>query len=545
MGEYMSELILYYRGQPVLRETLTARLTIGRETDCDIRLLDSVASHHARIEVTPKGVVLVELEGPVHMDGKRVAGSEVLQDGDVFDIGTYRLHFLEGSCSLSQLNRVVDETITSHGREVSQESSTIPTFVILAPFKKQFSRIGFNIGRSPACDLQVDNPYISTCHCEIFVKNGRYCIRDLASRNGTFVNDCRVTDAVLPPTGTIRIGHTVLTYQIEYPDSFSGKIPGIIIPNQKSGDERRIVYQSSAMARVIEQLQKIAARDDSILLLGETGVGKDVLASLVHALHPKRKIHPLIVSNCATITSTLAESLLFGHIKGSFTGAISNQPGYFEQADHGTLFLDEIGELPPDSQARILRVLEDRMVRPVGGDKSKKVDVRIIAATNQDLEKAQKNGSFRRDLYERFDWIINIPALRDRPEDIEPLARYFISALSPCPLNISSKTISFLRSQPWPGNVRALQRAIRVAITSALSVARSEIMPDDFMIQPARDQAIYSQQDLKTRFLAALTAHRGVVRYAVRDLGISSKTAYALIKMHQIDLEALRGGVPE
>lgn len=540
----MSELVVFYRGQPILREALTSALTIGSGPQCDIRLVDSVQACHAKIEISSKGFLITEVDGQVFMSSKRIIGSQFLHDGDLFDLGSYRFQILESSQSWTARGRK-DETITEN-QNVDKKDS-IPALYFLSPFKKIFQQIGLIIGRSPACDIVLDNPYVSTRHAEIFVREGKYFIRDLDSRNGVFINDFRATETPLPAAGTIRLGRLNLTYQIEIPSLEEDSIPGIEIPGPTPQSKKMIVHQSQAFKSVLNKLKMIAPSNDTILLLGETGVGKDVLASFVHHENPKRKNYPFIIVNCATITSTIAESLLFGHVKGSFTGADNNHKGYFEQADHGTLFLDEVGELPLESQARLLRVLEDKVIRPVGSNRQIPVDVRIIAATNRDLESAQRLGGFRQDLYERFDWIIKIPSLRERIEDIEPLIRYFLSSFSPIPISISPQLIAFLQKLQWSGNIRALQRSVRTAITNTVSRGSSELLQDDFEFreqtwsqnQPI-SRSLEPRQDKKDQFLAALVAHEGVVRKAVRQLGISTKTAYEMIKEHDIDLGFLR-----
>ena len=226
---------------------------------------------------------------------------------------------------------------------------------------------------------------------------------------------------------------------------------------------RPIVAESPALRRVLDLVTRVAPKDVTVLLTGESGVGKDVLAATLHA-HSKRADKPLIRFNAAAIPAELAESELFGHVKGAFTGATDNRKGYFQQADKGTLFIDEIGELPLGIQAKILRALQSGEVQPVGG-KAETVDVRLVAATNRDLAAEAKAGRFREDLYYRLNVVpIRVPPLRERPEDIEPLVRSFVRTYSDrygmVEVSIEQSLVDALQKHAWPGNVRELENTI-------------------------------------------------------------------------------------
>lgn len=222
-----------------------------------------------------------------------------------------------------------------------------------------------------------------------------------------------------------------------------------------------LVGRSDAMQNVFNKIRMYAVSDAPVLIAGETGAGKEGVAAALHQMSPRRN-RPFITMNCSAITETLFESELFGHEKGSFTGAIKTHRGRFERADGGTLFLDEIGDLPLSSQAKLLRVLETSQIEKVGGEKSIKVDVRILAATNHDLEKNSFNGNFRADLFYRINALqIRIPPLRGRQDDIEPLIQHFITILNKkydrsvaC---LTREAIQLLRQYQWPGNVRELR----------------------------------------------------------------------------------------
>jgi formate hydrogenlyase transcriptional activator len=232
-----------------------------------------------------------------------------------------------------------------------------------------------------------------------------------------------------------------------------------------------IVGQSQALQKVLREIRQVAATDSTVLLLGETGTGKELMARAIHQLSP-RKDRPLIKVNCGAIAPGLVESELFGHEKGAFTGALQRRIGRFELANNGTLFLDEIGELPPESQTRLLRVLQEQEFERVGGSQQIRVDVRLIAATNRDLEAEVAAGRFRADLFYRLNvFPARIPPLRERKEDIPHLARHFVAhqqrRLGKKIEGISRDGMEKLRRYPWPGNIRELQNVIERACVLA------------------------------------------------------------------------------
>jgi two-component system response regulator AtoC len=226
---------------------------------------------------------------------------------------------------------------------------------------------------------------------------------------------------------------------------------------------RTIVAESPAIRRVLDVVTRVAPKDVTVLLTGESGVGKDVLAATLHA-HSRRADKPLVRFNAAAIPGELAESELFGHTKGSFTGAHEARKGYFQAADKGTLFIDEIGELPLGIQAKVLRALQSGEVQPVGG-RAEHVDVRLVVATNRDLAAEAKAGRFREDLYYRLNVVpIRVPPLRERPEDIEPLVHAFVKTYSErygmVQVTVEPALVEALKAHAWPGNVRELENTV-------------------------------------------------------------------------------------
>jgi transcriptional regulator with GAF, ATPase, and Fis domain len=232
-----------------------------------------------------------------------------------------------------------------------------------------------------------------------------------------------------------------------------------------------VVGQSAAVRRVLDQVRQVASTDSTVLLLGETGTGKELFATRVHQLSARR-VRPMVKVNCAAIPDTLIESELFGREKGAFTGALARQIGRFELADHSTIFLDEIGDLAPDTQVKLLRVLEEKEIERLGSPRSVRVDTRIIAATHRDLECRVAEGRFREDLYYRLNvFPIRVPALRERKEDIPLLVWWFVDEFSKAfgkrIDTIGRQNMAALQDYPWPGNIRELRNVVERAMIAA------------------------------------------------------------------------------
>src|SRR5215468_2562240 len=253
----------------------------------------------------------------------------------------------------------------------------------------------------------------------------------------------------------------------------------------RSVDRGAIVGRSDVMQEIFRLVEQVAPARSTILITGESGTGKELIAKAIHEASP-RATKPFVTVNSSNIPTELLESELFGHTRGAFTGAVAAKKGLFEVADGGSIFLDEIGDIPPETQVRLLRVIQEREFTPLGETQSRKVDVRIIAATNIDLKEAVKHGTFREDLYYRLSVVpIELPALRDRREDILPLAQHFIRKYNEengrdVSEHIAPEVLALLEEYSWPGNVRELENAIERAVVIAPSdeITRECLRPE-------------------------------------------------------------------
>jgi transcriptional regulator with PAS, ATPase and Fis domain len=297
-----------------------------------------------------------------------------------------------------------------------------------------------------------------------------------------------------------------------------------------------VIRASDEMQRVYELIQTVAIHDVPVLLTGETGTGKELAAREIHALS-RRADTPFIAQDCGALTETLLESELFGHVRGAFTGATSDHPGLFQIADGGTIFLDEIQNTSAALQAKLLRVVEEGEVRPVGGAKPRRVDVRLIAACNVDLKEAVAQRLFRADFYYRLNrFPIALPSLREHADDILPLARYFAQTMC-VTLNrqeprIEPRVEAALRAYPWPGNIRELKNTIERALllTKPNEPVRWDSLPEEVRTgaatQPLDLQSFEAKvaEFERSLIMRALERNNGIVRRAARDLEINAVT---------------------
>jgi DNA-binding NtrC family response regulator len=424
-----------------------------------------------------------------------------------------------------------DETLTLL---VSTPAVPAAAWLVVAPGTADERRI--EIGEAPVCigsdaavQICVADPHVSRRHAEIVRAGGNVVLRDLQSRNGTYVDGIAVKEAILHGQATIRIGGTTIRFETQPARPATGP--------KRLGDA---VGSSPEMQSVFVMLERLAPSDLTIMLLGETGVGKDVLACAVHDASSRRS-GPFIVFDCGAVTPTLIESALFGHEKGAFTGANTAVAGAFERAHGGTLFFDEIGELSLDLQPKLLRALEQRKFQRVGSTVEVPVDVRILAATNRDLEAEVAQGRFRQDLFFRLSAaVVAVPPLRARLADLPELVDAILSAEGRR-LRVTRETLDALASYDWPGNVREL----RNVLMAAAAMADADLLEPRHLLlfkQRRRDPTLADfplggrslESIERAAIVQTLKAADGNKVKAAKALGIAASTLYEKMRRYRI-----------
>jgi DNA-binding NtrC family response regulator len=313
------------------------------------------------------------------------------------------------------------------------------------------------IGRNEACDLIVDDRKVSAVHVELVATERGVRVRDLGSRNGTFIGHTRISEGYLTRHTSISIGDTVLEFYPTKPERIG--VPDVV-------EFGPLVGVSQSMRSVFERCRQAAPTDLSVLITGETGCGKELVAAAIHGASNRAK-KPFVVVDCSAIAPGLAESSLFGHERGAFTTAVSSRVSPFIEADGGTIFLDELGELPIDVQPKLLRALAEKRIKAVGSNKWREVDVRVIAATRRDIVREVNAGTFRSDLYFRVAQLrIQLPSLKERLEDIPALVQKMSRDLGDLEAyeRITSDSLERAMRHDWPGNVRELRNLLSCAL---------------------------------------------------------------------------------
>ncbi len=434
---------------------------------------------------------------------------------------------IEGPGRSSELLvRQYELTITRPGATPRVELVTAPTI---------------RIGSRPGVDLLVEDAAVSRIHFEIAADREGFRLRDLRSTNGTFVDGARMVDGYLRDGVVIRAGDTTFGFQQRADET-----------RVELGAETRfedLLGKSAVMRQLFATLRRVAASEVTVLVEGESGTGKELVAEAIHQAGA-RAHKPFVVFDCAAVSATLLESELFGHERGAFTGAHTARAGCLEQADGGTLFVDEIGELPLDLQPKLLRCLERGEFRRVGATEARRVDVRVIAATNRDLAVEVNTGGFREDLYYRLAVVrIVTPPLRERLEDLPLLIENFLgehyrgnrARVAAALANLGDREWRRLTAWPWRGNVRELRNAVARAVAMAGDELPAELAPvggrTSSTIElptpsPSSDQATVDDQPFiaardallaqfeRTYLASALARARGVLADAARASGL-------------------------
>jgi DNA-binding NtrC family response regulator len=395
-----------------------------------------------------------------------------------------------------------------------------------------------SIGFHPSNDLVIEDATVSRFHCEVRIADDGAHVRDLDSRNGTVVDGVRVSDAFLRAGSLVKLGRVGVRFEFS---AESNRLP------VSSGNAfGKLVGASVAMRTAFALLERAAQSDVTVLLEGETGTGKGVAAEAIHRAS-NRASGPFLVVDCGAIPPNLLESELFGHEKGAFTGAVSRRVGAFEEASGGTIFLDEIGELAADLQPKLLRVLESKEYRRVGGNAMAKTDVRVVAATNRDLRAEVNGGRFRSDLYFRLAVVkVTIPPLRERPEDIPITVETILRALGADESNAAAlRTPEFfaaLGRSAWPGNVRELRNYLERCLVFQEALPVSEPATGGGSLAAAIDAKLpYAEarrralDGFEKRYAEALLReHNGRVAAAAAAAGMDRVYLYRILRRHGI-----------
>ena len=313
-------------------------------------------------------------------------------------------------------------------------------------------------------------------------------------------------------------------------------------PTNKPGNSEFVLGISSASLKLAEYIKLVSPTDISVLIIGESGTGKEVIAQKIHKNSTRNK-KPFIAVDCGTIPKELAASEFFGHIKGSFTGALNDKIGYFEAANGGTIFLDEIGNLSYENQVQLLRALQERKIKPVGSNKEIAVDIRIITATNEDLREAVKNGDFREDLYHRInEFSIASPSLKERKEDLMIFAEFFLDKanqqLNREVIGFSEEVIKIFQNYSWPGNLREMQNVVKrsTLLTSGEFIERDVLPSELFIVNSEKDEVVFSlSQNEKEAIIQALQQTQNNKSEAAKLLKINRKTLYNKLKFYNLD----------
>jgi transcriptional regulator with GAF, ATPase, and Fis domain len=443
---------------------------------------------------------------------------------------------------------VKEQTITETGLDVAPRSQGArPTPGVVAVFQRTARPLVAHrvlrerrIGRDESADIGMEDPALSRFHAQLVPTPNGFMVTDLGSRNGTSVDGVRLAgEAVLAAFGsTIRLGRTLL---LVVADVTRFEVGGADEPPAAAAAESEAtaaLIGGPSLDEVRARIATFAPGTAPVLVEGETGAGKEVVASLVH--RQSGRSGKLVAVNCAALSEELVESELFGHGRGAFSGAAGPRAGLFRSADRGTLLLDEVGELPPQVQAKLLRVIESGEVRAVGEDAGAPVDVRVLTATNRDLDEMVQRGAFRADLYHRIAAArIHLPPLRERLEDVPRLVAGF---LDPDGMRATVGLVEACMHRRWPGNVRELKNAVLAAAAVARRDGRTDVRADDAALGEQPDTAGGGDASLRARVTRALVAADGNVTRAAQDLGVARSGFYETLRRLAIDPSSFRRG---
>ncbi|MCA9705008.1 MAG: sigma 54-dependent Fis family transcriptional regulator [Myxococcales bacterium] len=395
-----------------------------------------------------------------------------------------------------------------------------------------------HVGTSAACDLVLTDERVSSRHLRIRPEGDGFVVVDEGSTNGTHYQGSRIDQARLPAGASLKVGRSVLQVRPQ--------AEALHLPPSRARRFGELVGESLALRQAFAVLELAAGSDVTVLLEGETGTGKELAARALHEASARRK-GPFVAVDCGALPESLVESELFGHVRGAFTGATSDRQGAFARARGGTLFLDEIDGVPPAVQARLLRALEDRTIRPVGADRELPLDLRLLVATQAPLPARVAEGSFRADLFYRIAVLhLRLPPLRERREDIAPIVGHMLRRRGLAGGGVEGEGLERLRAHDWPGNVRELRNVIDRAIAlcpgaTRFSELRLHLHAREHELAPlrVRTDLPYAEakaaviEELERRYLGELWAEcDGNVSAAARRSGLDRKHLRTLLRRH-------------
>lgn len=569
----MPEIIAYRNEKRFFRVSFSGHhYSIGRSLTNDLTLPDQdISRHHAEIYRRGQFFYLRDKsQGRTLVHGKPIKTDTPIHDSSKINLGQWELVFhqvaKEENKRLAEIETQIANlnSIESGGQtkviQIDQAKNQVvqeEAFLVLTLPDQQTKTFTLNknrvrLGSAKGSDLVINDEYISGEHAELRLSSQGWKLIDLGSTNGSYLDGSAITKAYIKPGQTIQLGQT----RIEIRDHLVRKD----IQPEKTNQFCGLVGESKSMQLLYSKIKKVAPVEHTVLIQGESGTGKELVARAVHDLS-SRKNKPYITINCGAISPNLIESELFGHEKGAFTGAQGRHAGAFEQANGGSIFLDEIGELPLDLQPKLLRVLENRTVRRVGGSEELKVDVRVIAATHRDLAQLVKEGKFRQDLYFRLYVLpLDLAPLAQRKDDAVLIAEHFLKQANSTVKKISDQAKERIKAYPWPGNIRELKNVI---MRSIIFCEGDTIEPDDLDLmevgpsleasvghQPNPTPATLDSDSLpeaapagatladaeKAKILEALQVTNGNKTRAAQRLGIAKSTLFKKFKDYNIPL---------
>ncbi|MBI2346208.1 MAG: sigma 54-interacting transcriptional regulator [Deltaproteobacteria bacterium] len=532
------------RGESLFRYPLSkSPITIGREIACDLPLSgDAVSRAHCILEWNGKTRLLVDKSrNGTFLNDARMVAPTVLKSSDVVQIGEWTLEYCAEELPITTETVENDRqpTLVLKYDPAEKTLTTETLHFCITPVKgtgqeRTIRRLPVTLGGAAGNDIVVsEDPYVSRTHCVIEQSPAGLLLRDTGSRNATWWQGAKIASQVLPPAGAFVIGKTHVSYRIEE------RVETVAPSRRRRCGE--LLGASRALQEIFALIERVAPSDATVLIQGESGTGKELCARAIHAAS-LRANRPFVAINCGALPANIVESELFGHERGAFTGATSQHRGVFEQAHGGTLFLDEIGEMSIELQTRLLRVLETRTVRRVGGTAEINVDCRLVAATHQELRALVTEGRFREDLYYRLYVVpIVIPPLKERSEDVELMIDHYLQALAPKGQRAvcSPAAREALRRYRWPGNVRELRNTLQRAL---LLAGPGPVQPEHLIFAPATMDGLAEDPSLNAQerraIVTALADHKGNCTQAAKQLGIARTTLSAKMKKYGISAQS-------